>query len=94
MNVVWKFPLEMLVDQTVDMPAGAVLLHAAVQRPRAWNLVVWALVDPDAPTVARRVSVVGTGVPTTVGGVHVSTFTVGDLVFHVLDLGENPVPGE
>ncbi len=87
MSVVWKFPLDMRPDQTVEMPAGAVVLHAAHQASVAY---VWALVDPGAPTVPRRLWVLGTGSPVPVGviGVHVSTFFIGDLVLHVFDLGE------
>ena len=58
-KLVWKYPLEMLEMQTIQIPAGAKLLHVDTQgteRP-----VLWAAVNPDMPMENRRFVVVGTG---------------------------------
>ena len=65
----------------VPMPSGAQLLQAGEQ---AGGIVVWALVDPEAPLEDRWVSIYGTGheVPED-PGVYLNTVFVGPLVFHV-----------
>jgi len=80
-----KYSLTINDTQTVQMPTGARLLSVQMQadQPR-----VWAMVDPDAPMVARRLRVVGTGGEAV--GVYVGTFQIhgGLRVFHLFDLGE------
>ena len=64
-KTVWKFPLTVTDVQEVLMPTGAQFLHVDVQVPNAYEreFTLWALVDPQAPKVARRIVVVGTGNP-------------------------------
>lgn len=55
---IWKYPLA--VDASVlEMPMGAKVLSVGVQG--AEDAVLWALVDPEAPKMKRRVRVYGTG---------------------------------
>jgi hypothetical protein len=60
-RAVWKYALQ--PDTTVHrMPMGARLLSIAVQRPG--EVVLYALVDPQAPKSAPRTFIVlGTGEP-------------------------------
>lgn len=58
MNSVWKFPLPIVDDVTIEMPQGARVLHVETQFDSAQ---MWALVDPNQPLVQRRFKVVGTG---------------------------------
>lgn len=80
---VWKFPLGYRGDPTftIQVPAGAAPLR--VDFDPAGELVLWALVQPDAPQVAALVTVVGTGntMPADPGK-YVSTLVSGLLVFH------------
>lgn len=57
MRAVWKFAI--LPDEfRISMPRGALILSVGVQNGAP---VFWALVDPDAPKVDRRLMTVGTG---------------------------------
>jgi hypothetical protein len=82
---IWKFPLsvEGFGPQVVIMPKGAEVLSALCQGE---TIVVYALVDPTAPRVPRRVWVYPTGL-TTVDipalAQFVGTVVMGNLVFHV-----------
>ncbi len=60
MRTVWKYDLTSR-RKTLEMPKGARPLHVDVQGPAA---CLWAEVDTDAPLVARRLAIVGTGHPT------------------------------
>lgn len=55
---IWKFPIRILDEQTIVMPAGAKILFGAVQHgiPN-----VWAEVDIYAPQVERTIRIYGTG---------------------------------
>jgi hypothetical protein len=58
---IWKFPLDAWTiarPQEVEMPTGAVVIHAGVQVDTP---TVWAEVDPRAPTEQRWFEVFGTG---------------------------------
>jgi hypothetical protein len=57
-STIWKFPLEAVDEQTIDIPRGGRVLSVAVQRGA---IVVYALVDPKAPIEKRVVRIHGTG---------------------------------
>lgn len=84
MRAIWKFNLQMLQTQVVEMPDRAELLSVRVQHD---ELMVWALVDPEARKVERPFMLYATGEPLPDGpmGVFVGTvmFQGGDYVFHV-----------
>lgn len=89
MKTIRKYQLSVIGRQVVPMPAGSVILSAAVQRE---TICLWAMVDPNTPPVGRVIVIVGTGheVP---AGVAASDFlgTVqlsGGLVFHVFECRE------
>jgi len=82
---IWKFPLRITDRQTLDMPAGAQVLTAQLQRG---VLQLWALCDPLAEKAPRTFNVFGTGNPLPAQpGRYVSTFQMsgGELVFHVFE---------
>lgn len=55
---IWKFPLSLETPQVLSMPRGAVVLTVQTQSEQP---VLWALVDPDAPTEDRTFFIYGTG---------------------------------
>lgn len=59
-RTIWKFPLHVIDEQIVEVPADAVALSVGAQGN---YLCLWAEVDPDRPRVERRVYVQGTGNP-------------------------------
>ena len=88
MKTIWKFGLDPADTQPVQMPQNARILSAGVQDN---DFVVWAAVDPRAPTVARRFAIHGTGHAVqddTAEGAFINTVFIGPLVFHIFDLGE------
>lgn len=56
---IWKYTLELKDEQTIMMPAGAMILSVQTQKGVP---MLWALVDPTHTTTPRRFAVFGTGV--------------------------------
>ncbi len=57
---VFKYPLTDASTQVLQLPIGADILDVQEQQAQ---LVLWALVDPTAPTEERIIQIVGTGNP-------------------------------
>ncbi len=78
---IWKFPIEVTDEQHVNMPRGAKVLTVQFQ---AGSITIWALVDPTASKVKRRVRVVGTGNPCDVDRFdHIGSVQTPPFVWHV-----------
>jgi hypothetical protein len=117
---IWKFGLAAVDEQTVEMPKNAKILTVQQQCAPGressaatsifvdgWALSLWALVDPTAPLVNRRVYCCGTGGPIPdviaarvqlldengryIATVQMKTLTM-PLVWHFFDGGEEPLP--
>lgn len=88
MKTVWKFKLEVLTVQNVDMPAGAKILCV---NPQDGEVALWAEVDTNAKKTPRRIEIYGTGhemhEDIGVERVYIGTFFLrgGLLVFHVYE---------
>ena len=79
MKQVWKFTIHP-DDGVTEMPIGAEPLSVAFQGE---DLVMWALVDIDAPTCGRHFIVRGTGHNIRLDNlVFIGTAFTGALVFH------------
>jgi hypothetical protein len=94
MVTVWKYPVTIIDDWTISLPAGAQVLTVANQGEQA---CLWALVDPSQPTTERRrFRIAGTGHPigTSDDLRYINTFQLmaGALVFHLFEVvGSVPV---
>lgn len=55
---IWKYPLTITGNQTLDMPKGAIILSAQIQ---FGLLYLWAMVDPTQPHDERDIEIIGTG---------------------------------
>lgn len=83
--IIYKYTLSMEHQQDVEMPEGAQLLSVQVQNSA---VQLWALVDPTAPTVTRKIVLCATGEPIHVDlGQFISTFQLlgGSVVFHAFE---------
>jgi len=60
MKRIFKYPLDVVDFQVVNMPKDAELLDVQVQNN---GLQLWALVEPSAEKVDRVIAIVGTGNP-------------------------------
>ena len=81
---VWKFPLPLRGGVLhADMPAGARIVHVALQDGAA---KCWALVDPHAEPVPRTFVIRGTGEPVGGGESYIGTVFTGPLVLHVFEV--------
>lgn len=91
MAKIYKYPVRIADQFTIEMPAQAQILsvHMQGESPQ-----LWALVRPTAPCVRRAFAIRGTGHDATFMGEapFVGTFQLhgGALVFHLFDLGEQP----
>jgi len=88
MKTIYKYLLEPITLNKVDMPTGSEILSVAFQRD---NLYIWAKVDIEATLSTRKFKVFGTGheIPLEeenclkfIGTGHMD----GGLVFHVFEL--------
>ena len=81
MRSIWKFPLKVTDRQPISIPVGAVSLSVQIQNDIP---CLWALVDTEADTEQREVSIFGTGHMVSEEGQYISTFQMhnGGLVFH------------
>lgn len=75
------------------LPAGARLLHVAVQPtgPKSRAVFVWALVDPSSPMVRRKLGYFPTGdepIPADCEYVGTAITDDGAFVWHIFDGGE------
>lgn len=82
---IWKYQFAVEDEVVLRMPRGATVLSVQTQDGRP---CLWALVDPQKPTVDRRFELYGTGHPVQgLVGKHVGTFQMhgGALVFHMFE---------
>ena len=80
---IWKYDLEIDDEQSIDVPEGAKMLTAQIQKG---NLCVWAIVDPRSEKKPRKFYVFGTGHHNDFAGKdYLGTVQIheGNLVFHV-----------
>ena len=88
MRTIWKFELETIDRQTVDLPKCAEILTVQTQRERP---CLWAMVNPGADKEPRKFEIYGTGhiVPYDLveDRKYIGTFQLqeGDLVFHLFE---------
>ena len=61
MNTIYKYQLELIGVQTVDMPKNAKVLCARVQNT---ILYLWAIVNTNEKKVPKIITIYGTGQPT------------------------------
>ena len=85
MKSIWKFPLQVMDSQEIEMPSHAQVLTVQVQGEQP---CLWAIVTPYAPKVTRTVRIYGTGHPAPDDlsrADYVGTFQLmgGGLIFHV-----------
>jgi hypothetical protein len=90
-KTIWKFPLESVDEQTVEMPEGAWILTVQMQGSVP---CLWAVVHPEARLTPRRILIHGTGRPPLDRlGRYIGTVQMldGSRVFHVFE-AEQPAP--
>ncbi len=84
-SVIWKFPVSPLAN-VIDIPKGAYIIAAGIQQN---TITLWAIVDPDADLIGRRIEVFGTGHHLPGGSrTYIGIVFDGPYVWHVFDGGE------
>ena len=86
-NQIWKFPLETIDIQEIEMPSSFEVLTIQTQ---SGIPCIWAMVNPDAPKVKVKFEIFGTGHPFKQNGnrKYIGTYQLhnGALVFHCFQL--------
>lgn len=85
MKTIWKYQLEIVGEQSIQLPEGAEILSAQVQ---CESLCLWALVTPANPIQRRIIEIIGTGHPLDESErKYISTVQAdgGDLVRHIFE---------
>jgi hypothetical protein len=87
MKTIWKFPLEMVEEQTISMPSGTQILCVQTQREL---ICLWGVIENhNANDEKRVIRIIGTGhlIPTYEKLTYLGTvqLTFGNLVFHVFE---------
>lgn len=88
---IWKYPIPVADDFTLDLPRHSRLLHVAEQDGQP---MLWVLVDPGQPEVARQFRIFGTGnaIRPPADGErldHVGTWLSKPFVWHLFELVES-----
>jgi hypothetical protein len=93
MRTVYKYPVQVADEFEIGLPAGAEILHVAVQH---YKPQLWALVDTERPIEVRRFAIRGTGYPVEHGLHHVGSFLLADDTFvgHLFEHAGDPDPAE
>ena len=88
--VIWKFPIPFMAEpSTHQVPAGAKFLTAQIQLSAyvgGGGIMLWGLVDPEAPLEARTIQIVGTGHEVPANARYIATVQDGALVWHVFEI--------
>lgn len=82
---IWKFPINIIDEQEVEMPHGAEILSAQMQGE---ELCLWALVSPACNKTSRTIEIFGTGNPITPATrkfIGTAQMFGGRLVWHVFE---------
>ena len=58
MSVIYKYPIKIVDEQTIDMPFGANIISLQMQNGAA---VMWAIVNPKANLTSVKIRIFGTG---------------------------------
>lgn len=90
-QTIYKYPLNMVENQTLMLPRGAEILKVALSKTVEPDIWLWAKIYPDNPeTLAVEVKIVGTGhpIPDNAGGYFDTIFYpralgAADFVFHL-----------
>ena len=91
MKTIWKFAIPITDETVLKMPKSPNILCAQVQGASAKEIMLWAIVDPQAELEMHKFRVVGTGhpFPDAAVCVYIDTVQMGDrdwpLVFHVFE---------
>lgn len=94
---IWKYQLAYPGATTLEIPKGSQVLYAGVQRG---ELCLWVLVNTEGIREKRIFNVVGTEWEldnkhtreSYIGTIQLEGVFVGNLVFHVFDLGVSAIP--
>jgi len=78
---IFKYPLLLVSDQFIEVPANLSALSLQVQND---TICLWAAIDPNAPLISQRIFIVGTGqnVPPNVRA-FLGTLQIDNYVWHV-----------
>lgn len=80
---IFKYPLALIGQQTVEMPTTAVLLSVQLQ---GLDICLWALVQPDLPKSKRVIMIYGTGEAINANDhIFIGTVQIGLYVWHVFE---------
>ncbi len=82
---IYKYVLQIDDNQAIEMPEGATILTAQMQRG---HLCLWAVVDidPELPQKMRHIEIIGTGnLFTEAPRRYIATVQDGSLVWHVFE---------
>jgi hypothetical protein len=89
MKTIWKFPVEVTDEFTIQIPRGGGVLSVQMQNDVP---VMWALVDDAVPMASRRFAVHGTGHPVPNDrNRFIGSFQMmgGRLVFHLFEINSS-----
>lgn len=84
-RTIYKYAISVVDESQVLLPEGAEILSVG-PGSNAYHLLVWALVDADAPPEPRNFRIVGTGHPVEEDSIqYVATVQAPPFVWHVFE---------
>jgi hypothetical protein len=84
MKSIFKFPLQLRANQTVEMQPDAEILSVQKQNE---TITIWAVVDPEVEMIQRRFRIAATGEEFTDEGLeYIGTVQLSGLVWHIFEV--------
>jgi len=86
-KVIFKYPIQIADDFTLDMPGGARILTVQLQNG---NPYIWAIVEDTIPLLTYSFRVIGTGNPFSPDyrDRYIGTVQTGPFVWHIFEVSE------
>lgn len=82
-RTVWKFAFDVDDRVTIEVPYGAVLLHAGLDPANESWLALWYEVNTSAPKVSTRIAIHGTGHPIKTSERWLASVRQGSFMWHL-----------
>lgn len=84
MEVIWKYHLDLVDSQEIEMPKHSKIISVQTQYSK---MTIWVICDPEEVTEKRIFDIQGTGNPVRkIRGKHIGTCIITNYVWHIFEV--------